>query len=157
MPRLKLPKGITGFWGIDDLIPPVPTTNVKHFRKSCFDVARSLAGKIVDTKRLQQTSENFQFEIIEVQGERYALVVNSVFPLVTITEPYESWGLLVPAEAPRIVKAFDLIGKYQMVSRIEFLLPLSEIDLSQLADAELEQMKYWRPQSAGEIIFNCWD
>ena len=29
--------------------------------------------------------------------------------------------------------------------------------VGELSKAELEQIKYWKPNTVGDIIFNCWD
>jgi hypothetical protein len=29
--------------------------------------------------------------------------------------------------------------------------------LADLSPAELEQVKYWKPQRIGDVVFNCWD
>ena len=34
---------------------------------------------------------------------------------------------------------------------------LADNDLAKLDAAELEQVKYWEPQSVGDVAFNWWD
>lgn len=51
------------------------------------------------------------------------------------------------------------LGRYDQ----SVFLPFAEYPLSQgglcreLSQEELEQLRYWNPQTVGEIIFNTWD
>jgi hypothetical protein len=35
--------------------------------------------------------------------------------------------------------------------------PIAKTDLDQLDRAEIEQVKYWKPHTIGELAFNWWD
>ncbi|MGW7261127.1 hypothetical protein [Streptomyces sp. NPDC054834] len=39
----------------------------------------------------------------------------------------------------------------------ELSTPLTEVDLGELAEAELAQVRYWRPEVLGQLLFNWWD
>ncbi|KQW03354.1 hypothetical protein ASD08_44480 [Streptomyces sp. Root369] len=36
-------------------------------------------------------------------------------------------------------------------------LPMSKVDVAELAEAELAQIRYWRPQGLSDLLFNWWD
>jgi len=35
--------------------------------------------------------------------------------------------------------------------------PMAEVDLSELAKAELAQVRHWRPEVVSDLLFNWWD
>ncbi|MER6473230.1 hypothetical protein [Streptomyces collinus] len=48
-------------------------------------------------------------------------------------------------------------GGFRLLNVEELSTPLTAADTSELAEAELEQVRYWRPSTIGELMFNWWD
>jgi hypothetical protein len=46
---------------------------------------------------------------------------------------------------------------FRVLTLRELQAPLDLTDLMALDHAELEQISYWKPGTAGELIFNYWD
>jgi hypothetical protein len=46
---------------------------------------------------------------------------------------------------------------YQVLPAAELRQPLTSADLSDLSAHEHEQIRYWKPQTVGELLFNYWD
>lgn len=145
-----LPRGITGFWGADTEQPPF--LDEQAFRRMCHALARESGGTVaeVDTDTAARN-----FYLAEIR--RYDA---SVFLLQNIHYPYTAFARKAPS------------GGFSWTSQPEWLrLPESPVrfmspdELTQdwrglcgeLSPEELEQIRYWNPQSAGEIIFNIWD
>lgn len=145
-----LPRGITGFWSADT--EPPPLLDEKAFRRMCYALARESGGTVtqVDT---DTAARNFYSAELSRYGQ-------SVILLQNIHHPYAAFAGKDPS------------GGFAWTSRPEWLrLPegpvrfLSPDELTrdwrglcgELSPEELEQIRHWNPQSAGEIIFNTWD
>ncbi|MDQ1015766.1 hypothetical protein [Streptomyces afghaniensis] len=57
---------------------------------------------------------------------------------------------------PAWADAFEL-GGFRLLDVGELSTPLAAADTSGLAEAELEQVRYGRPSTVGELMFNWWD
>lgn len=145
-----LPRGITGFWS-GNAAPP-PFLDEKAFRRMCYTLARKNGGAVTEVDT-DTTVRNFY----SAKLSRYD---QSIFILQNIYYPYGAF-------AQR-----DDSDRFILTSRPEWLrLPespvrfLSPDELNQnwrglcgeLSPEELEQIRYWNPQTVGEIIFNTWD
>lgn len=147
---MMLPKGITGFWSVKTGAPPF--LDEREFRRMCHTLARKSDGAVteIDTNT---AARNFYLAGLSRFGQ-------SVFLLQNIHYSYAAF-------AQR-----DTSGRFVLTQRPEWLqLPeipvrfLSIAELNQdwrglcgeLGPEELEQIRYWNPQTVGEIIFNAWD
>lgn len=150
MNKMILPRGITGFWRADTEISPI--LDEKAFRRMCHALIRENGGTLeeVDTDTV---TRNFYSAKISRYGQ-------SVFLLQNI---HYLWAAFA---------RWDDDGRYVFIAPPEWLcLPegmvrfLSPDELNQewhghcqnLSLEELGQIRYWKPQTVGEIIFNTWD
>ena len=145
-----LPRGITGFWSVNTA--PLPFSDKKAFCRMCHALARENGGAVTEVDT-DTTIRNFY----PAKLSRYD---QSVFLLQNIHYPYAAF-------AQR-----DASGRFVLTQRPEWLqlpeipvrfLNLSELNQSwcglcgELSPEELEQIRYWDPQTVGEITFNTWD
>lgn len=145
-----LPRGVTGFWSTQTEPPPI--LDEKTFRRMCYTLARENGGVVTEVDT-DSAARNFYF----AQVRRYDV---SIFILQNIHVPYAAF-------AQR-----DTFGGFVLTGQPEWLrLPESPVhflgldELNQnwrglcenLTSEELEQIRCWRPQTVGEIIFNHWD
>lgn len=145
-----LPRGITGFWSVS--ADPPPFLDEKAFRRMCHALARESGGTVTEADT-DTAARNFY--LAEIQ--RYD---TSVFILQNIHYPYVAFAQRDPS------------SRFAWTSRPEWLrlpdgpvrfLPPNELNrdwhglCGELSPEELEQIRYWNPQTVGEIIFNTWD
>ena len=131
---------------------PPPFLDEKVFCQMCYALVRKNGGTVAEVDT-DTTARNFYFAKLS----RYD---QFVFILQDIHDPYGDF-------AQR-----DTSGGFILISQPEWLqLPedsvrfLSPSELTQgwhglcgeLSPEELEQIRYWSPQTVGEIIFNTWD
>lgn len=145
-----LPRGITGFWGTDTA--PPPHFDEKAFCQMCYSIALENGGTVaeLDTDTCPRNSYSAQIRRND----------DAIFILQNIHYPYAAF-------AQR-----DASGVFIMTNQPEWLrlpeeavrfLSLSELNqdwhglCGDLSPEELEQIRYWNPQTVGEIVFNIWD
>ena len=145
-----LPRGITGFGSINT-VPPL-FLDEKAFCRMCHALARENGGAVTEVDT-DTAIRNFY----SAKVSRY---VQSVFLLQNIHYPYAAF-------AQR-----DASGRFVLTQQPEWIrLPESPVQFlrfdelnqdwrslrGELSPEELDQIRYWNPQTVGEIIFNTWD
>ena len=143
-------RGITGFGSINTL-PPL-FLDEKAFCRMCHALARENGGAVTELD-----TDTYPRNFYSAKLSRYD---QSIFLLQNIHYPYAAF-------AQR-----DTSGGFIWISQPEWLrlpeipvrfLNLAELNQSwrglcgELAPEDLEQIRYWNPQTVGEIVFNTWD
>ena len=143
-------RGITGFGSINTL-PPL-FLDEKAFCRMCHALARENGGAVTELD-----TDTYPRNFYSAKLSRYG---QSVFLLQNIHYPYAAF-------AQR-----DTSGGFIWISQPEWLrlpeipvrfLNLAELNQSwrglcgELAPEDLEQIRYWNPQTVGKIVFNTWD
>ena len=145
-----LPRGITGFWGT--ATAPPPHLDEKAFCQMCYSIAMENGGVVTEVDT-DTTARNFY----SAKLSRYD---QSVFILQNIHYPYIAFAQRDAASRFVLISPPDWLQLSDDPVRV-----LSPNELNQdwhglcgeLSPEELEQIRYWNPQTVGEIIFNMWD
>ena len=87
------------------------------------------------------------------------VLLHRVVRIVTVVD--RDPGATIPI-APHIIDSLldpDNVGEvgWHVLSRAEAARPLSSGSLVELAESEVEQVRYWNPATLGEVLFNHWD
>ena len=145
-----LPRGITGFWSVNEAPPPFLDKNA--FCQLCCSIALENGGTVTELD-----TDTYPRNFYSAKLSRYD---QSVFLLQNIHYPYAAF-------AQR-----DASGRFVLIQQPEWLrlleIPVRFLNLAELnqnwrglcgelSPEELEQIRYWNPQTVGEIIFNTWD
>ncbi|MFC0439542.1 hypothetical protein [Kutzneria buriramensis] len=144
---MQLPRGVTGFWHVHSP-PPVPV-DVRTFKTLGYSVGRVLEF------RPAGVTPNFHLLVIRVgYSDDVGVICNSTLPLLAfVTLPLDSW-LPTFIDRPDLAPSFH---GFDVLTTAALSTPLSSCDLSMLTDVEHHHIRYWRPATAGEVIFNSWD
>ena len=148
--EMILPRGITGFWGT--ATAPPPHLDEKAFCQMCYSIAMENGGVVTEVDT-DTTARNFY----SAKLSRYD---QSVFILQNIHYPYIAFAQRDAASRFVLISPPDWLQLSDDPVRV-----LSPNELNQdwhglcgeLSPEELEQIRYWNPQTVGEIIFNTWD
>lgn len=145
-----LPRGITGFWSANTA--PLPLLDEKAFCQMCYSIALENGGTVTELD-----TDTYPGNLYSAKLSRYD---QSIFLLQNIHDPYAAFAQQ------------DASGRFVLTQQPEWLrLPegtvrfLSPAELNRdwhglcrdLSLEELEQIRYWNPQTVGEIIFNTWE
>jgi hypothetical protein len=154
--RLALPRGVTGFR--DRRSGPLPETDPRAFATICHEAARATGGRAGAITRAGITP-NFHSAVITYGQEQVMLLAHQHAPFLAIAAPVAGNALITFAHDPRIHAALSLSppAPFRLLTLAELQAPLDLTDLTALDHTELEQISYWRPGTAGELIFNYWD
>jgi hypothetical protein len=142
-----LPPGVTGF--AHRSAPLLPTVEAASFKAAFFAAARECGGRVSGFEDACYP-RSYHSGAIAVSGEDIEVLCNTHYPLVGLRSGREFIDLPVLAET---LTTFGFV-----------ILPATELNaypdaeaLSSLGKGELDQLRYWRPERLGEVIFNEWD
>jgi hypothetical protein len=149
-----LPKGVTGFDAPDDGVP------IKRFRAACHAAARQVAGRVQQVRPAdEQVTPSFHEALMTLRDklETVRVLCNAHYPIVAFTTAATHEGdlRLEFMDCPELAEA--LRTEFSIITRQEACADITDEVVALLGDAELQQMRYWRPQRIGDVIFNYWD
>ena len=90
---------------------------------------------------------------IEVDKKVVSILLHQYFPYASIVL-YENELQLQFIEYDNL---FTELSPYYTVLEAGFLNEQFNPNAHDLSEDELKNVKYWRPNNNGEVIFNCWD
>jgi len=151
---MRLDRGATGFCGQGDKL--ANESDLTLFRSACWDAARRIGGRVGELTPAGASS--FHSATITSRAEEHVVLCHAHLPVVAFTElpPVPGQPLARFVNPPPWVDAFTAFGfRYLQVEDLS--LPMSKVDVAELAEAELSQIRYWRPQALSDLLFNWWD
>lgn len=154
MTRIPIKPGITGLFGGDALPPPEVST--KDILTSCYWLAREHGWSI--GKLRGDDYYNFRFIAFSFQDLSIAALFNNHYPVMTFCENFELesyerryWG------NDDIVKTIHHHTPFYAMSKAEAERPLEPDDLTELSQSDLYNVRSWKPECLGDLIFNFYD
>jgi hypothetical protein len=150
----RLPRGITGFDATDHRV------SVLSFTTACHAAARQLRGRVQHVRDAAgQVTPNFHEALVSWNdgAEAVRVLCNAHHPMIAFASPTNCEGdtRLDFVDCPEV--AGPLRAEFHILSLETVCAGTSPEALVQLGDAELDQMRYWKPQRIGDLIFNFWD
>lgn len=145
-----LPKGITGLGQRDNA--SIPIQDQRLFRQLCYSIARENHGTVLMIS-CDITGKNFYSAQIKRYHTTFYILQNIYYPYIAFAASID-FGRIAFIDIPHDLNI--------PVANIHLLTP-SELDqdfhnlVSNLSESEMEQIRYWNPQTVKEIIFNFWD
>ncbi|WP_331722879.1 hypothetical protein [Nocardia sp. NBC_00511] len=152
----RLPRGVTGFWTAGQAAPP--DIDQREFRGVCDRAARLTGGRAAGQPSVGPARSFVAVSIVYPDRARTVLC-NLHWPFIAIAEPTspDDEATFVFMDDPHLAATISRISRYRALTRAELATPLAKCDLSELDDAELAQVRYWKPETVGDTLFNCWD
>lgn len=152
---MQLPAGVSGFYSSDEQKPP--EIDVAKYKELCHRLARDKGAK------LQEFSDslypaNFYKALFHFGDEDICLVMNKHYPLLAFAKTADAVKVEF-IDYPDGTEAIS--GEFTVLSKDELETPVpknpEELKSSGLNKGEIKQIKYWKPDRLGEIVFNFWD
>ena len=147
---MQLPRGITGFCMSGD--PPLPATDIVAFKALAYAAARLLNASVVRCDTTPDPARSFHIITLQTRETRYSLLGHTIHPVV-------AWTLADAMrfiDMPALVECAHEFG-FQTYPAAFLDTPLDPAYLTNLAPVERREIKSWRPQRMGDVIFNFWD
>jgi hypothetical protein len=155
---MQLPKGVTGFYGRGEAAPT--TVDTKAFTAVCHGAMRSVGGQVLKVKVdiFELFRNYFRVDVQLANGTVRQIVCNKYYPLLAIALEAQS-GEAYPqfVDELNLATALSSLGEFEVLSAETLGAVPDIVNTALLGKAELEQVRYWNPESVGQILFNHWD
>ena len=145
-----LPRGITGFWSVN--AAPLPLLDEKAFRQMCHTLSRKNGGAVTEVDT-DTAIRNFYSAKVSRYGQSVFVLQNIHYPYAAFAQRDTSGGFIWISQ-PEWLQLPE--GSVRFLSPSELTRDWHDL-CGELSPEELEQIRYWDPQTVGEIIFNTWD
>ncbi len=151
---MRLSYGATCFW--THAAGPLPETDVTAFHRACFAAARQADGRVADRTSTTATPNFHTATIICPHGE-FAVLCHAHLPLTAFAAPLQDGQTqLTFTDPPAWAYIFEQ-ATLRVLTLAELTTPVEQVDMTDLAEVEHEQIRSWNPTNAGEVLFNWWD
>lgn len=145
-----LPRGITGFWSANTA--PLPLLDEKAFRQMCHTLSRKNGGAVTEVDT-DTAARNFYSAKLSRYDQSIFVLQNVHYPYVAFAQRDTSGGFIWISQ-PEWLRLPE--GSVRFLGPSELTRDWHDL-CGELGPEELEQIRYWDPQTVGEIIFNTWD
>ena len=151
---MKLPAGATGF---GPSTQPRGREDTREFLAACHAAARQTGATVTASQRAAVTPD-FDAVVLAYEHEHVAALRHALLNVVAFVQvPGDHVAPpLAFTDRPGLAQVLGEIG-YQVLPAAELRQPTTSADLSNLTAHEHEQIKYWKPETVGELLFNYWD
>lgn len=151
---MLLEKGITGFFEYGD--PFIPELDYASFQRMCYAV-RDRQWQMTGIFCPDHTNyfyAHFQgcYSTGETERQEVYILQNKYYPIVAMTKELSLYEKVFIDITDPFLPFID----GELISA-EILNEAFHDSQHHLSDAELQQIRYWKPVSIGNIIFNEWD
>jgi hypothetical protein len=135
--------------------------HVRHFRRACYAAAHSTGGTVTGFSITEHTTPNFHQATIQYRDDVVTVLGARDAPILAITRPRcveqvggRPSGPLEFIDEPDLVAALSDRSTFQVLTLVDLHRPLNAADWPHLNPTDI---KYWKPATAGEALFNYWD
>ena len=131
---------------------PLPLLDEKAFCQMCYSIALENGGTVTEVDT-DTAARNFYSAKLSRYNQSVFLLQNIHYPYAAFAQRDAS-GRFVLTQQPEWIRLPE--------SPVQFL-RFDELNQDwrslrgELSPEELEQIRYWDPQTVGEIVFNTWD
>lgn len=146
---MRLPMYITGLKSNSINLKKMDGSLLK---KLGFEIARKLNGEVVGYIQPSYPLNYFRLEI-KIGENKKSILLHEYFPYVAIAI-YENELQMHFLDEEDIMNE---LRPYYTVLETTFLNEPFNANSHDLSEIELKNVKHWRPDINGEVIFNCWD
>lgn len=152
---MKIPYGVSGFYNSDERKPP--EIDVAKYKELCYQLARALGAELQEFHESLYPA-NFYKAVFLLGEKNICLVMNKHYPLLAFADIADAVRIEFIDYPPGngvIPEGFKVLA----VAELETPVPRNVDDLQSagLNQGEIQQIKYWKPDTLGQIIFNFWD
>jgi len=146
---MRLPMNITG---ISSSSANLKQMDGSLFKKLGYDIARKLHGKVINFIPPSYPLQYYRLEL-QIGEQKKSILLHEYFPFVAVAI-YENELQMQFLDDKEIM---NVLSPYYTVLETDFLNEPFDSTAHDLSEIELKNEKHWRPNTNGEVIFNCWD
>ncbi|MBF6467509.1 hypothetical protein IU427_20305 [Nocardia beijingensis] len=137
-------------------------TELRAFRQACYDAARRTGGSVIEFRLPDGVTPNFYQAVIAYGDRHVAVVLLRDSAVLAIAEPRaidpresaSDSGPLTFHDAPELADALAEQSGLEILTSSQLNGPFDSADWPEI---DPDDVRYWKPQTLGEALFNFWD
>ncbi|NKY88747.1 hypothetical protein [Nocardia veterana] len=137
-------------------------TELRAFRRACYAAARRTGGKVIEFRLPDGVAPNYYQGIIAYGDRHLAVVALRDSSVLAVAEPHvfdpregaADFGPLTFHDSPELADALAEQPGFEILTSSQLNGPFNPADWP---DIDPDDVKYWKPQTLGEALFNFWD
>ena len=142
---MKLPNGITGFSK-----GYLETDDRQCFKRLCYDIVSRTGGEVLDWKEASYP-RNYSRILVLFGDEHFFIFANAIHPYIGFAAVAED-SIITYMDMP-LLQAEFAAHSYTVLTKEELESPFL-LNEHNLGEEEIRQVRFWRPATLGEVIFN---
>lgn len=146
---MQLPTYITGFTENGVTLREM---NGQQFKQVVYNAARITRARALHVEQPRYPLHYFRIDVL-LHGERVSVLLHRYFPYVALAH-YTSSVQIQFIDDDTLMRELQ---PYYTVLSAAFLDEPFQPQAHRLAEIERRHEKHWRPNTNGDVIFNCWD
>lgn len=151
----RLPRGSTGFRCAGERPPSAP--DPREFTRIVHDVVRRTNGRVLAVDPAEGR-RSFHAATLTYRDRELEAVGHVLLPLLALARRRRGSDMTLSfLDDPEVSGKLGACEPYRVLGMAELALPVARVDLSELGEVEMDQIRYWRPETVGELVFNFWD
>ncbi|MDB5346395.1 MAG: response regulator receiver protein [Schlesneria sp.] len=154
---MLLQRGVTGFFNWDER-GVVPEFSFREFKELVYGAAAAAQFDVCELAE-RGITPNFHTALNNCEGRNFAILGHSIYPIIAFAEPLKPMSCQLNfIDCPQItLELVRLFPHVKVAYHADLTQILSDAELSNLDNMEIEQVNYWKPTTVGETMFNWWD
>ncbi|MEU6559421.1 hypothetical protein [Nocardia nova] len=137
-------------------------TELPTFRRACYEAARRTGGTVIEFRLAEGGTPNFHQGVIAYRDRHVAVVALRDSAVLAVAEPRVidfddgaiEAGPLIFVQAPELTTALSEQAGFEILTATELTRPFDAAAWPQLDRADI---RYWKPETVGDALFNYWD
>lgn len=153
--------------GISDSGGPDTFVDGDLFKKVCYSTMTSLGGKVLSFRE-PAVAQNYYYAEVSLQSEdAIFILLNSIYPFIAFTTSPEPPSMTFVEHKQLAAMINQLCGDvYRVLHPVELNEPLRMkeakgglvvLNENTLNKWDMYNIKYWKPNRVGDVVFNYWD
>lgn len=153
--------------GISDSGGPDTLVDGNQFKKFCYSIVTSLGGRVL-SYREPVVAQNYYYAEVSLSNEDgLYILLNSIYPFIAFTTSPVPFNMTFVDQKQLRATINQLYGEvYRVLHPVELDEPLRlkeakgglvVLNENTLNKWDIYNIKYWKPKTVGEVVFNYWD
>ncbi|MBC5636318.1 hypothetical protein H8S33_05685 [Ornithinibacillus sp. BX22] len=154
--KVILLNGVSGFNG------PDPVTDGEYFKKVCYSLIHRLNGNVLSFSEPEAARHYYEVKV-NVLEENMSILLNNVYPFIAFASSVDH-GYIKFIDNEPLLNGFSPYYRVLRSNELNEPLVIKENkgriivgNKNELNEAELNNIKYWKSKTVGDIVFNYWD
>jgi len=154
--EMILLNGVSGFNGPDQV------TDGDYFKKICYSLIHRLNGNVLFFSEPKVARHYYEVKV-NVLEENLSILLNNVYPFIAFASSVD-YGYIKFVDNELLLNGYSPYYRVLRSNELNEPLVIKENkgritveNKNELNDAELNNIKYWKSKTVGDIVFNYWD